>query len=83
VPSVVDVAGLNVVSRRILSNAAHALSGMVTSHASLAASQPSTTTTIVGLTMFGVTSPLVDAVRRRLEGGGMDTLVFHATGDPK
>ena len=74
-PSVVDVAGLNVVSRRILGNAAHALAGMA-SHPLTSASRRPT----VGLTMFGVTSPCVTAVRRRLEDEGFECLVFHATG---
>ena len=74
-PSVVDVAGLNVVSRQILANAAHAIAGMV-SHPAVAEQNHST----VGLTMFGVTTPCVTAVREQLESEGHDVLVFHATG---
>ena len=73
--SVVDVAGLNAVSETILSNAAHAMVGMV--------NQPDRTRTIrqaVGMTMFGVTTPCVTAVRNQLESDGYDCLVFHATG---
>lgn len=74
-PSIVDVAGLNAVSMRILGNAAHAMAGMVDSGPLETASRPA-----VGLTMFGVTTPCVDAVRTSLEARGMDCLVFHATG---
>ena len=73
--SVVDVAGLNAVSETILSNAAHAMVGMV--------NQPHRTRTsrqAVGMTMFGVTTPCVTAVRNQLESDGYDCLVFHATG---
>ena len=73
--SVVDVAGLNVVSRKILGNAAHAMAGMVR-HQVETFSNAST----VGLTMFGVTTPCVDAVRGQLEASGHQCLVFHATG---
>jgi uncharacterized protein (UPF0261 family) len=75
VPSVVDVAGLNAVSRPVLANAAHALAGMVLHRLPPGADRPA-----VGMTMFGVTTPCVDAVRRALDAKGYDPLVFHATG---
>jgi uncharacterized protein (UPF0261 family) len=75
VPSVVDVAGLNAVSRVILSNAAHAVAGMVAHRTHARADRP-----LVGMTMFGVTTPCVTAARRALEARGYDCLVFHATG---
>jgi uncharacterized protein (UPF0261 family) len=78
-PSIVDVAGLNAVSRSVLANAAYALAGMTlrqtSAEATTEASRPA-----VGMTMFGVTTPCVDAVRRALEADGYDCLVFHATG---
>ena len=74
-PSIVDVAGLNRVSRLVLGNAAHAAAGMVLSEVPLREARPA-----VGLTMFGVTTPCVTAVRRALEAAGDDALVFHATG---
>jgi uncharacterized protein (UPF0261 family) len=73
--SVVDVAGLNSVSRRILSNAAHAMAGMVKNSLQVEVQRPT-----LGLTMFGVTTPCVTAVRQALEARGYDCLVFHATG---
>jgi uncharacterized protein (UPF0261 family) len=78
-PSVVDVAGLNVVSREVFANAAHAIAGMVAHRTGerRGSSPPSTT---IGLTMFGVTTPCVTAVREALEAEGHDVLTFHATG---
>jgi uncharacterized protein (UPF0261 family) len=75
-PSVVDIAGLNHVSRRILSNAAAAICGMVSSEpASAADDKPA-----IAATMFGVTTPCVTMARRILEERGYEVLVFHATG---
>ncbi len=73
--SVVDLAGINSVSRRVLANAAHAIAGMVQHSLPSIAEKPT-----VGMTMFGVTTPCVDAVRKSLETRGYDCLVFHATG---
>src|SRR5271165_4678375 len=73
--SVVDVAGLNSVSRRILGNAAAAMAGMVRQAPLETVERPT-----LGLTMFGVTTPCVTAVRQQLENRGFDCLVFHATG---
>lgn len=73
--SVVDVAGLNRVSCQIYRNAARAIAGMARSKQAADAGKRA-----VGITMFGVTTPCVTAVRKVLEGNGFDTLVFHATG---
>lgn len=80
-PSVVDICGINSVSRAILSNAASAAAGMV--HGVLMASGESDETDTkltVGITMFGVTTPCANAVKDRLNKEGYETLVFHATG---
>jgi len=73
--SVTDVSGINRISEQVLSNAAHALAGMIT-HARRTQSE---TKPAIGLTMFGVTTPCVQAVAKALEER-FDTLVFHATG---
>lgn len=73
--SVVDIAGLNRVSRRILGNAAGAICGMVSQTIPEAESRP-----VLAATMFGVTTPCVDTVREQLEDRGYEVLVFHATG---
>jgi uncharacterized protein (UPF0261 family) len=75
--SVVDISGLNRVSRRVLANAAAAMIGMVRGPAvsSEAGDKP-----LVTATMFGVTTPCVEAARRIVEASGYEVLVFHATG---
>lgn len=84
--SVVDIAGVNKISRRILANAAGAMAGMVTIGAASGAASgsgsgaESTDRPLIGATMFGVTTPCVQAARRHLEGLGYEVLVFHATG---
>ncbi|GGT02051.1 Tm-1-like ATP-binding domain-containing protein [Nonomuraea spiralis] len=77
--SVVDVAGVNSVSRRILSNAAAAISAMAASY-DARAEPAGEDKPLVAATMFGVTTPAVDAARARLESLGYEVLVFHATG---
>ena len=73
--SVTDVQGINRISEKVLANAAHALAGMVTHPpAESAITKPA-----LGLTMFGVTTPCVQAVAKRLQDD-CDCLVFHATG---
>ncbi|MCY9660060.1 Tm-1-like ATP-binding domain-containing protein [Paenibacillus chondroitinus] len=76
--SVVDIAGINQLSRRILSNAAHALAGMINyTEADQGIAEDKVT---LGITMFGVTTPCATRVREILEERGYDLLVFHATG---
>lgn len=80
-PSVVDICGINNVSRAVLSNAGAAFAGMVIGR--LENSRESTSATekfTVAMTMFGVTTPCVNAVKERLLKEGYETLVFHATG---
>ena len=73
--SVTDVQGINRISEQVLSNAAHALAGMIAHRPrTVMADKPA-----VGLTMFGVTTPCVQMVQRALEER-YDCLVFHATG---
>lgn len=73
--SVVDIAGLNPLSRRILANAAGAACGMVEQPMASGVDRP-----LIAATMFGVTTPCVTEARRHLEKAGYDVLVFHATG---
>lgn len=78
--SVVDVAGVNSISRMVLGNAAGAIVGMARAHAARRASAPTEDAPIVAASMFGVTTPAVEAARVRLEELGYEVLVFHATG---
>ena len=74
--SVVDIAGVNEVSARIMANAAGALAGMAGATVPrLGEKRP-----IVVASMFGVTTPAVTVARERLEELGYEVLVFHATG---
>jgi len=76
--SVVDIAGINRISERILSNAAAAIAGMARAYTNF---QPSSDTKpLIGATMFGVTTPCVTEARQYLEEHGYEVLVFHATG---
>ena len=77
--AVVDFAGLNRVTRSVLDQAAAAMAGMVR------LAQPTKTSArdrpLVAATMFGVTTPCVEAAKKILEGAGYEVLVFHATGN--
>ncbi len=79
--SVVDIAGLNRISRAIFDEAARAMAGLVT----LKTPAPQTATDadrpLVAATMFGVTTPSVEHARQILEAAGYEVLVFHATGN--
>ena len=73
--AVVDVAGLNAISRKVIANAAHAVAGMaLNSVRREKADRPG-----VGLTMFGVTTACITQIRERIEKDH-ECFVFHATG---
>lgn len=74
-PSVADVAGLNSITRVVIGNAAHALAGMLLFPLPAA----ETARPLLGLTMFGVTTPCVEHVSALFEGQ-YEVVVFHATG---
>jgi len=82
--SVVDIAGLNPLSRRILANAAGAICGMMDESPQAAGRRPQEShkpdRPLIAATMFGVTTPCVTEARKRLEQEGYEVLVFHATG---
>jgi uncharacterized protein (UPF0261 family) len=73
--SVVDIAGVNSLSRQILTNAAGAIVGMINTEVPVADDKP-----LIAATMFGVTTPCVTKAREILEAAGYEVLVFHATG---
>jgi uncharacterized protein (UPF0261 family) len=79
--SVVDISGLNRISRTVLTNAAMAMAGMVRgavgSRQQAAGSEDKP---LVAATMFGVTTPCVETARHVMEQNGYEVLVFHATG---
>jgi len=76
IPSIVDVAGLNRISKTIFTRAVGAICGMVEMEiAPTAAERP-----LIAASMFGNTTECVDAARKTLEEAGYEVLVFHATG---
>ena len=77
-PSVVDVAGINRISRAIYGNAAGAIAGMVRTRA--AAAPAAAERPLLTASMFGNTTTAVEHARGILEAAGYEVLVFHATG---
>jgi len=76
IPSVVDVAGVNRISARVLGNAAAAMAGILAAPPVPAAG----TKKLIAASMFGVTTPSVTEGRRLLEAAGYEVLTFHMTG---
>lgn len=76
--SVVDIIGINRVSRLVLGEAARAMAGLVLLPAPV---PPKTEKPLIAATMFGVTTPCVQRAREVLEAAGYEVLVFHATGN--
>jgi uncharacterized protein (UPF0261 family) len=74
--SVVDVAGVNRISRRIIANAAGAIAGM----AGVQLSDQAADRPLIAASMFGNTTQCVDRCRANMEAQGYEVLVFHATG---
>lgn len=74
-PSIVDVAGLNRISRQILTRAAGAICGMVEAQPPKGDDKP-----VIVASQFGNTTACVDHARKILEAAGYEVLVFHATG---
>lgn len=74
-PSIIDVNGINRISRMIYTNAAGAIAGMVASEPESGEDKP-----IIAVTMFGNTTRAVNHAKGLLEAAGYEVLVFHATG---
>ena len=86
-PSIVDVAGLNSISKMIFSNAAGAICGMVEAQVSKSnsktggkVSSKDTDKPIIVASMFGNTTECINIASKILEDAGYEVLVFHATG---
>jgi uncharacterized protein (UPF0261 family) len=73
--SVVDVAGVNSISRKVYGNAAGAIAGMVAHETAAGEDKP-----IIAASMFGNTTRAVNQAKAQLEAQGYEVLVFHATG---
>ncbi len=77
-PSIVDVAGLNRVSKMIFTQAAGAIAGMVGTPANAIVNEASKP--IIAASMFGNTTDCVNLAKEELERAGYEVLVFHTTG---
>jgi len=76
IPSIVDVAGLNRISKLVFTRAAGAICGMVeTTAPDVGEDRP-----LIAASMFGNTTDCVDQARAILEEAGYEVLVFHTTG---
>ena len=75
IPSIVDVSGLNRISRPILCQAAAAVAAMTQAEVPVGEDRP-----LIAASMFGNTTQCVDAARNRLESSGYEVVVFHSTG---
>jgi uncharacterized protein (UPF0261 family) len=75
-PSIVDISGLNRISRAVFRQAVGSVCGMM----QMEADPPHTQKPVITITLFGQTKPCVDRCREALEEKGYEVLVFHATG---
>ncbi|MCX7012018.1 MAG: Tm-1-like ATP-binding domain-containing protein [Candidatus Sumerlaeota bacterium] len=75
IPSIVDVSGINRISREVFSRAAGAICGMAEAQVPPGKDKP-----LVAASMFGNTTPTVEAAKKILEDHGYEVLVFHCTG---
>ncbi len=75
VPSIVDISGLNRLSRQVIVQAAAAVAAMVQAEVPKAEDKQ-----LIAASMFGNTTQCVEAARTHLEAAGFEVLVFHATG---
>jgi uncharacterized protein (UPF0261 family) len=76
IPTIVDVAGFNSISRQIYANAAGAIAGMVSMELpAFAEAKP-----LITASMFGNTTQCVGRAQKTLEAQGYEVLIFHATG---
>jgi len=76
--AVVDILGINRVSRQVLSLAARGMAGLVQHPGPESGTDDKP---LVAATMFGVTTPCIERARETLEQAGYEVLVFHATGN--
>lgn len=76
-PAVVDISGLNRISRQVIAQAAAAVCAMAEASRlkTEAEDRP-----LIAASMFGNTTACVEAARAELENAGYEVLVFHATG---
>lgn len=74
-PSIVDVAGLNRLSRQLLARATGAICGMVETQPPVTIDKP-----LIVASQFGNTTPCIEHAKKILEAAGYEVIVFAATG---
>ena len=79
--AVTDIAGLNRISKQVLSNAAHAAAGMARGYEVDQVRRPRPASRSIAISMFGVTTPGVMRIREQLEENGFEVVTFHAVGE--
>jgi len=75
IPSIVDVAGLNRVSREVFARAASTVCAIAETKVPEGQDKP-----VIVASMFGNTTPAVNHAKGLLDKQGYETLVFHCTG---
>jgi uncharacterized protein (UPF0261 family) len=77
IPSIVDVAGVNRISRGVYARAAGAICGMAET---VVESTGTEDRPVIAASMFGNTTQCVEACVTELDEAGFEVLIFHATG---
>ena len=80
VPSIVDICGLNKISRSVFRGAVQSMAGIIGCEKTLAEDDYPDKPRIAA-TMYGVTTPGVTAAKKILEDNGFEVVVFHASGN--
>ena len=75
IPSIVDISGINKISREVFLRAAGAVCGMVNIKIRRVEDRPA-----IAATMFGNTTPAVEHARKILETAGYEVVVFPCSG---
>jgi uncharacterized protein (UPF0261 family) len=78
--AVTDIAGLNRISKLVLTNAANAAAGMARGY-EVTKSHREFSKPLIAISMFGVTTPGVMRIRKNLEEQGFEVVTFHAVGE--
>lgn len=78
--SIVDLSGLNRITRQVLAAGADAMAGMIKGRALHDVDGVPPDRPLIAATMFGVTTPCVECAKTELERAGFEVIVFHATG---
>lgn len=76
--SLVDIQGLNYILKTVIARTAATITGMVMSAGEAAKAEDGRKR--IAMSMFGITTPCVSRVQKKLEENGYEVLIFHTTG---